>query len=144
MKIEHVLVPVDFSGNSQAAITAAVDLREKHPAQLSLLYVIEPSVPATADIGIFPLNQEEKRAEAVRTRLREVAAAHAPGIPVNVVCLHGKPWRAICDWAADNDVDLIVLPTHGYSGLLHMWLGSVAERVVQKAPCPVLVIRARD
>jgi len=144
MKIEHVLVPIDFSESSQQAITAAVELREKHPAQLTLLNVIEPMVPYTADIGIFPLNQEVEREEAVKKRLREVADAISPGIPVNIVCLHGKPWRVICDWAADNNADLIVIPTHGYSGLLHMWMGSVAERVVQKAPCPVLVVRAKS
>lgn len=84
--------------------------------------------------------------EAIRERaaercLQELAAAVPGGMPVRTVCLAGKPWRVICDWAAENKVDLIIMPTNGYSGLQHLWLGSVAERVVQKAPCPVLTVR---
>ena len=84
------------------------------------------------------------REQAAETRLKELAAPFAGSVPAKTVCLRGQPWQAICDWAADNAVDLIVMPTHGHSGLLHMWLGSVAERVVQKAPCPVLVVRGID
>lgn len=140
MKLEHILVPIDFSENSQLAIDSAVALREKFSAQITLLHAVEPffgygmEISPAADV-------EAIRERAAERRLQELAAAIPATHPVKTVCLTGKPWPVICDWAAGNKVDLIVMPTHGYSGLKHLWLGSVAERVVQKAPCPVLTVR---
>ena len=74
-------------------------------------------------------------------RLKKQAAAFGGASPAETVCLTGRPWHVICDWAAEKKVDLIVMPTHGHSGLRHILMGSVAERVTHKAPCPVLVVR---
>ena len=144
MKIEHILIPLDFSDHSKRALEYAAALRGKFPAQVTLLHVIEPFVGYGAELSIIPANLDIDREDGAEARLKELAVTFGGDVVVNTVCLRGKPWHVICDWAADNKVDLIVMPTHGYSGLLHLWLGSVAERVVQKAPCPVLVIRATE
>jgi len=144
MNIEHILIPMDFSDQSQQALDCAAALREKFPSRMTLLHVIEPLPGYAAELSVIPAEVDARREEELRNRLKETAAALGGTPPVGTVCLRGKPWRVICEWAADNEVDLIVMPTHGYSGLLHLWLGSVAERVVQKAPCPVLVLRAKS
>jgi universal stress protein A len=144
MKIEHILIPMDFSDSGQLALDYAAALRGKFPAQITLLHVIEPFLGYGSELSIIPADVEVEQEQKVETRLKELAAAFTGGAPANAVCRRGKPWNVICEWAAENKVDLIVMPTHGYSGLLHMWLGSVAERVVRKAPCPVLVIPAKS
>ncbi len=141
MKLEHILIPCDFSSSTRAAIDYALTLRERFPAAVTLLHVIAPFVGYGAEISFIPDNAEVNREQGAEARLKELATPFAGSVPAKTVCLRGQPWQAICDWAADNEVDLIVMPTHGHSGLLHMWLGSVAERVVQKAACPVLVVR---
>ncbi len=143
MKLEHILIPIDFSDSSQVAIDYAVTLRAHFPSNVTLLHVIEPFLGYGSEISIIPADIDVDREDKSKARLKELAALFDGGVPAKSVCLRGKPWHCICDWAADNDVDLIIMPTHGHSGLLHMWLGSVAERVVQKAPCPVLVVRSK-
>ena len=139
MKIEHILVPVDFSGSSQQAIDLAVSLREQFPAQITFIHAVEPFFAYGLEISPA-VDVEAARERSAGKRLAEFALA----VPqAKTVCLAGKPWRVICDWAAENNVDLIVISTHGYSGLQHLWQGSVAERVVQNAPCAVLAIRGR-
>ncbi len=140
MKFSHILIPTDFSDSSQAALDYAVTLREKFSAEITLLHVVEPFFGYGVEI-IPAFDVEANRKASADKHLKEVAATIEGLSRVKSVCLSGKPWHCICEWAADNAVDLIVMPTHGHSGLLHMWLGSVAERVVQKAPCPVLVVR---
>jgi len=142
MKLDHILVPTDFSDQSQLALEYAASLREKFPAHVTLLHVIEPFLGYGTELSIIPPNVDIDREGAAENRLKELAAAFDGEPPVKTLCLRGQPWRMICDWAGENKVDLIIMPTHGYSGLLHLWLGSVAERVVQKAPCPVLTVRA--
>ena len=141
MKLTHILVPTDFSGSSQAAIDYASALRDKFPAEITLIHVVEPYFGYGVEI-IPSLDLEAGRERAAETRLKDLAGKFGGGAPVETVHLTGKPWKVICDWAAGHSVDLIVMPTHGFSGLEHLWLGSVAERVVQKAPCPVLVVRS--
>ncbi len=142
MKIEHILIPTDFSDQSQVALDYATALREKFSAQVTLIHVVEPFLGYGTELSIIPANVDIDRESAAESRLKELAAGFGGTLPVKALCLNGQPWRVICEWAAENKVDLIVMPTHGYSGLLHLWLGSVAERVVQKAPCPVLTVRA--
>ncbi len=143
MNFDHILIPIDFSGSSKLAIDSAIAFREKFPAEITLLHAVEPffgyglEISPSADV-------ETARERAAGKRLMELAAGLPGGIPAKTVCLAGKPWQVICDWASENHVDLIIMPTHGYSGLRHLWLGSVAERVVQKAPCPVLTVRANE
>ena len=142
MTLSHILIPTDFSDSSRLAVEYALALREKFSAEITLLHVVEPYFGYGIEI-IPSLDVEACRERAAEQRLQELAAGSAAGIPVKTRHLTGKPWHVICKWAAENRVDLIVMPTHGHAGLQHLWAGSVAERVVQKAPCPVLVVREK-
>ena len=144
MKLEHILIPIDFSDNSRLALSYAAAIREKFPARITLLHVLEPFVGYGPSISIMPVTLDVEREEGAMARLKELAATFDKLVPVGTVCLRGKPWREICEWAKENTVDLIVIPTHGYSGLMHAWLGSVAEHVVRKASCPVLTVRGGE
>jgi nucleotide-binding universal stress UspA family protein len=144
--LNRILVPVDFSAHSEKALRFAATLANKFGARLSLLHVIEdPFVTGAwqseAFIPNIPelLNDLTKAAEAHLHDLKKDLAAH--GFVVETAVIIGKPSRAIVEHAATGHFDMIVMGTHGRSGLQHALMGSVAERVVQKAPCAVLTVR---
>jgi nucleotide-binding universal stress UspA family protein len=145
--IQKILVPTDFSAHARAAIRMAADLAGKYGAQVTLVHVYEP-VAYTLPDG-FVLHTPNQLADLM-TRLakqlgeeaKEAEAAGARGVEVKQ--LQGVPSSEIVDFAKANGYDLIVMGTHGRTGLAHALLGSVAERVVRKAPCAVLTLRAQD
>lgn len=147
--ISRILVPVDFSAHSEKAVRYATTLANQLGARVSLLHVVEdPFVtgawPSEAFVPNMPelLNELIKAAEtqigALKTRLA------ARGITVETAVITGQPARALVEQAATGACDLIVMGTHGRTGLSHALLGSVAERVVQKASCAVLTVREID
>lgn len=141
VEIANILCPIDFSDNAEFAATWARDLARRFDAQLHVLYVlapIEPLIGPEPGVAIFPGDElmPELRANAQR-RLEQRSA---DGDAVKAV-REGTPFVEIVQYAGQNDVDLIVMGTHGRSGLSHLLLGSVAEKVVRKAPCPVLTVR---
>jgi nucleotide-binding universal stress UspA family protein len=138
MDIRHILVPTDFSAPSQQAMTYAFELAQKVGAKLSLLHVIE--VPVYAIEVSLPLEDLEQDARRGLARLLpEAAAAH---VDVTRLVAMGVPYEQILEMATAEQVDLIVMATHGRTGLRRLAMGSVAERVVRMAPCPVLTIRS--
>jgi nucleotide-binding universal stress UspA family protein len=138
MEIRHILVPTDFSAPSQQAMTYAFELAQKVGAKLSLLHVIE--VPVYAIEVSLPLEDLEQDARRGLARLLpEAAAAH---VDVTRLVAMGVPYEQILEMATAEQVDLIVMATHGRTGLRRLAMGSVAERVVRMAPCPVLTIRS--
>lgn len=144
MKIHHILVPTDFSAHSKSALDYAIGLAEKFPSKISLLHVLEPFFTGGSEVSLMYASVEKERREAARAQLAEKAAATGNRCEIEAILEDGVPWRAICDHANTHEIDLIVLPTHGYTGIKHLWMGSTAERVVQHAHCPVLVTRAHD
>jgi nucleotide-binding universal stress UspA family protein len=137
MEIRHILTPTDFSAPATQAVTGAFELAQTFGAKLSLLHVIE--VPAYAIEVALPLEALERDARRELARLLpEAEAAH---VEVTRLVNMGVPSQNIVETAAAEQVDLIVMATHGRTGLSHLVLGSVAERVVRLAPCPVLTIR---
>lgn len=135
---QRVVVPVDFSEESLAAVDAALEIAAG-PSSIHVVHVlpelvvIEPSVAwATID--------DEDRVRNTEQQLRDAFQSEKyRGIVVKV--LVGDPGHSIADYAQEESADLIVLPSHGRTGLKRMLIGSVAERVVRLAHCPVLVIR---
>jgi len=110
-----------------------------------LLHVVEPI--AMPDFANFPLLMENDRvARVFRTKLDLLCKREAikPRLIEKTLVRFGKPFQEICDAARGLKVDLIVISTHGYTGLKHAVLGSTAERVVRHAPCPVLVVREQE
>jgi nucleotide-binding universal stress UspA family protein len=137
MNIRHILAPTDFSEHSTRAVTYAFELAQKVDAKLSLLHVIE--VPVYAIEVSLPLEDLEQDARRELARLLpEAETAH---VAVTRLVVMGVPYQRILETAADEQVDMIVMATHGRTGLSHLIMGSVAERVVRTAPCPVLTIR---
>jgi len=146
-KLKQILVPIDFSDCSRKALRYAVPVAERFDAQLILLYVIETNV-LPAELGYGPSEVKRPGTDPARTALEQLAQRTEQALGTHFVrqtmVQNGIPWQEITAAARARDVDLIVLSTHGYTGIKHVLLGSTAERVVQHAPCPVLVVRERE
>jgi nucleotide-binding universal stress UspA family protein len=137
MEIRHILAPTDFSAPANQAVTAAFELAQAFGATLSLLPIIE--VPEYAIEVALPLAELERDARReLALLLPEADAAH---VEVARLVAQGVPYQRILDTATAEPANLIVMATHGRTGLRHLLMGSVAERVVRLAPCPVLTIR---
>jgi universal stress protein A len=143
MTIKRILVPTDFSAPSLKALDYAIDFARTHKSELLLLNVVEPIrhtrlLPDVSEIMEHHRSEAaEKIAELERQtsrRLRKCRAEVHFGVPYNVIADVAKKWKA----------DLIVIATHGYTGLYHLFLGSVAERVVRIAECPVMTVRVKE
>jgi universal stress protein A len=143
VRIKSVLVPVDFSPASKRALEYAVGMASQFKATLTLLHVVEPV--ATPDFAAsFPLALEDESLMAAAKRQLEqtVKAARVPrGMVEKVLVRFGRSFHEIADAARTRKADLIIISTHGYTGLKHALLGSTTERVVRHAHCPVLVVR---
>jgi universal stress protein A len=142
--IHHILAPTDFSDYSKKALSDALELAQTFGAKLSLLHVIEPPpYPlegfAPLAVGTDLLGDLEQQAS---TALAQVLPdAQEATVEVTRAVAIGSPSQTIVETAEAEHVDLIVMATHGRTGLSHLLIGSVAERVVRTAPCPVLTIR---
>ena len=136
---KHILVPIDFSETSDAALKYAVGLAQAVTAQLYLLHV--PGKTGEDLEADFPIGQFESTA---RGRLEAVTGPeHLARIRPEYAVRIGTPADEIIRYATERDIDLIVMGTHGRSGVAHVVIGSVTEKVVRAAPCPVLVVRPR-
>jgi universal stress protein A len=142
-EVRNLLVPVDFSGNAEAAARYASDLAQKFGAKLQLLHVVEPA-SFVNDLTNVPFTLSDKQLEATATTDLEALATRFidPGVQTTWMVKRGKGYLEIVKAAKELKVDMIVISTHGYTGLKHTIMGSTAERVVRHAPCPVLVLRA--
>jgi nucleotide-binding universal stress UspA family protein len=143
---KRILFPTDFSEHSRAAIPHLMHWRDLERADLHLVHVLEMGA-MLADftwVDYAPREMQEQRAERARQDLQELR--NELGLPTDtaLAVLHGAPFEEITQYARKHDIDLIVMATHGRSGLSHFLLGSTTERVVRHAPCPVLTVRIKD
>jgi nucleotide-binding universal stress UspA family protein len=140
LRLKKILVPVDFSDCSDKALRYAISFARQFQAELFLLHVVETFYPPPELIMAESAAVEQKSlAEAEKELSRwKRRTGKIPG--QSVVC-RGSPQREIVSLAEENNIDLIVLGTHGRSGMAHLLLGSTAERVARHAPCPVLIVR---
>jgi universal stress protein A len=143
MTVHHVLVPLDFSTYAEQALDYAIALAQTLQARVTLLHVIQPPAVVKVEGGIWPSSTFLQDLEAAVTRDMEgyLARVTAAGLAGEIAVVHGVPFQEILDTAKARQVDLIIMGTHGRTGLSHVLLGSVAEKVVRLAPCPVLVAR---
>jgi nucleotide-binding universal stress UspA family protein len=144
LKINKILVPIDFSDYSKNSLKYAVSYAKHFNASLTLVFVVEPVIyPPDFSMGQIaiptPGLEMDKRAseELIKLAEKEIPS----GVPVKKIIKTGKPFVEIIETAAEEDVDLIIIATHGHSGVEHILFGSTAEKVVRKAPCPVLTLR---
>ncbi|MBU0561556.1 MAG: universal stress protein [Bacteroidetes bacterium] len=143
-EIKKILVPIDFSDYSKNALRYSISFARTFSAEVCLIYVIEPMIyPADFSMGQIAVPPQEinfnNRAKEELEQLAE--KEFGPDLNVSVVIKSGKPFVEIIETAAELDIDLIIIATHGHTGVEHLLFGSTAEKVVRKAPCPVLTIR---
>ena len=142
LRIRRVLVPIDFSPASREALAFVIPLLEKFDAELHLLHVFEPDYPLSSMLALPLIVPELEIGRRVRAHLKDVAVKHSIALRrENIHAVKGRPFEEICRLARALEIDLIVTATHGRTGLKHLALGSVAERVVRHSECPVLVVR---
>lgn len=144
LHLRSILVPIDFSPESEKALKYAALFAEQFGAQLILIHVVEP-LPF-ADLSTIPLILEtQSLISSSESKLAEWARRKyvPPNRVSKTLVRQGQAHREITDAATKYKVDLIIIATHGYTGLQHALIGSTAERVVRHAQCPVLTIRTR-
>jgi nucleotide-binding universal stress UspA family protein len=144
-QIKRILVPTDFSYTSDLALGYAIDLADKYGASIHLVHVVEAmNFMAAYPDGFFaevPALRSRLMSDA-ETRLGAAASrCAAASLAVTTEVTEGRPARMIVQQATDRGTELIVMGTHGRSGVAHLLLGSVAEHVVRTAPCPVFTVR---
>ncbi len=144
LNIKKVLVPIDFSDYSKEALNYSLNFINCFNAELTLIYVIEPVIYppdfSATQISIPPTEVEiTKNAEE---SLNQLINKEIPSdIKVKSIIKTGKPFVEIVETASEEDIDLIIISSHGHSGVEKILFGSTAEKVVRKAPCPVLTLR---
>ncbi len=144
--IKAILVPVDFSKHSAEALDYAIGVAQKFGAKLHLLHCYPINPGGIAPYGIvLPDGFEREIRQAATQHLEEWSEkARGEGLAVEISLTPLFPSRAIAEEATEISADLIVMSTYGLSGIKHALLGSVAERILRTAPCPVLTVKARD
>jgi universal stress protein A len=143
--LKTILVPCDFSDCSRAALEYATIFSKQADGTLVLLHVIEPIQPGFLIEGAVSRQTQGRMRERAGHELAAWASRCAGGAKVGrPLVKSGKPWEVIVSVASKTGADIILIGTHGYTGLKHAMLGSVAERVVRHAPCPVLTVRPKS
>jgi nucleotide-binding universal stress UspA family protein len=146
ISVRRILVPLDFSPHAEAVLEWASHLAEEHASELVLLHAYHLPAEFQQLEGTYlpPEFWVRVREEAAQALEAHAAPLRAKGIPVQTRVREGYPASVIEDEATQLGADLIVIGTRGLSGLRHLLLGSIAERVVQRAPCPVLTVKPRE
>lgn len=143
--IKTILAPTDFSKNSEPAMQYAFELARQYNADLKLIHVVD-------DVGVYAMEMEmgayiDSGNDLVESERRAFQRMEELALPEDIqtrVTRHtmiGAPSAGICRFANENNVDVIVISTHGRTGLNRLLMGSVAEHVARRAPCPVLTVR---
>lgn len=143
--VKSILVPIDFSDYSKNALQYAASIGRQFGAELLLIYVVEPTIsPADFSFGQVVLpNIEKELQERGEIELNELASKQE-GVTVKTLVRTGKPFLEIVRTAEEKEIDLIVMATHGHTGMEHLIFGGTAEKVIRKAPCPVLMLRPEE
>ena len=145
--IRRILYPSDFSPASRAAFAKAIEMAKANRAELLILHVINPIMPVAGEGYVSPRMYEELAASTrvwARKRLNAlISRAKKAGVRAKGLLVEGVPHEQIIRAARSKRADLVVMGTHGRSGLAKLFLGSVAGRVVSAASCPVMTVRSK-
>ncbi len=136
----QILVPTDGSPASDAAIEHAIDLAQQYDARLHALYVVDGAAYSTLEAGA-EIVVEALESEGNKATTRVADAAADAGVECTSTVTTGTAYRSIIDYVEDNEIDIVVMGTHGRKGLDRYLLGSVTERVVRTSEVPVLTVR---
>jgi universal stress protein A len=147
VEIRKILAPTDFSAHAENAVRFACGLTQRLGTELHLLHVLSEIVPTGPDPLLTPVLPPEYYRESEVQSREALAKLIQPswGTPpvVEIAVRWDSPVEGIVEYAREAAIDLIVIATHGRTGLSHVLLGSVAERIVREASCPVLTIRSK-
>ncbi len=142
-KLRQILVPTDFSEPAEKALRYSNAIAKQFGAKITLLHVIQLAIVAE-EFGYVTIDDRDW-VKAAQDRLRSLGSRTMPGDQLaDTIVERGVPFDVITATAESIKADLIVISTHGYTGLKHVLMGSTAERVVRYARCPVLVLRAQE
>ena len=144
IRIHRILFPTDFSENARYAQDYACALAEQFQADLHVLYVMQDLALVMPEPGVMfaiPALSPEEAEQTASRALAEIVHPQWPQAKIHRSTRRGTPYVEIVRYAAEHQIDLIVLGTHGRSAVPHALLGSVAEKVVRSAGCPVLTVR---
>lgn len=154
VEVKRILFPTDFSPCAESAMEYAGDLANHYQAELVLLHVVYDPSLEVPEFGMglaFPGFIEEipKHRREAMSAAKESLIKLSDRLPAGLVSVEyhvqfGQPFLEILKFSNEHSIDLIVVGTHGRTGLSHVLLGSVAERVIQKANCPVLTVRSKS
>ena len=148
IKLKRILAATDFSECSEHALRYACEFAEAFRAELFLLDVAEPPTAIYSEFGVGYVGVPGIEADLQREAEARLNTLPSPTwqkqLSVTRTVLFGTPFVEVVRHAREQDVDLIVLGTHGRGAIAHMLMGSTAEKVVRKAPCPVLTVRLDD
>ena len=141
--IKKILIPTDFSPSAMHALGYAVDLNKVLNARLYLLHILQ-DITDYSEFNLSPSILPQLYAEFEQNATRRLEEIMGSIVPADTACdtyiLHGIPFVEIIQFAKEENIDLIVIASHGRTGLKHVLFGSTAEKVVKKSPCPVLTI----
>lgn len=140
MNVKNILCPVDFSESNERALAYASALAKENDAELHIVYAYEEPLAYTEGGfgGYVP------PADMAPDKARLETVAPKPGVRFRRAFLIGTPSTVLLEYVSAKDIDLIVMGTHGRTGIGRLLMGSVAEAIVRKAPCPVLTLKAPD
>jgi nucleotide-binding universal stress UspA family protein len=144
MSFSVIVVPTDFSDHSLRALPYALGLAEKYDAEVKILYVNEPALQVSdmAWVGVDDRALKDEHVSEARQNMERIMRDQIPPeITVQTEVRSGDAVEEIIRFAGDAGADLIVMATHGRSGLSHILMGSTAEQVIRKASCPVLTLK---
>lgn len=142
--IKNILIPIDFSDYSKNALRYAVQFAKNFQAKMYLIYVVEPMIyPADFSMGQVAIpSMDADLQNRAEEELKNLANNFVDSsLELETLIKTGKPFVEINETAKEIDADLIIMATHGHTGVEHLLFGSTAEKVVRKAPCPVLTLR---
>ncbi|MDA0661093.1 MAG: universal stress protein [Planctomycetota bacterium] len=146
MPLHRILLPLDFSEYASDATHYACSMADAFRAELHLLHVLEIRHSLTPVFGgglSLTTVSKESRLAAEQALRSNIDPDWVPPADVKYATADGPPFVEIIKYAQENDIDMIVMSTHGRSGVAHMLLGSVAENVIRSAPCPVLTVQSK-
>lgn len=146
LEIKKILVPIDFSEYSLQALEYAKILAEKFEAEVILLKIVEP-ITFISDITMSQINIpsiEKEFLQKAKEKITEITNILKDKYKVTNVVKLGKPYAEIVEFARGENVDLIVIGSHGHAGVEHILFGSTTEKVIRKANCPVLIIKSKQ
>ena len=151
--MKHIVVTTDFSKEAESAFDYAKELVQligKEKSKITLLKVIDEVAPTniTFEFGLAIADKKsmvKKLQKDASEKIREIAGKHFAGFPIETVVINpsNPVYQEITEFAKTHNADLIVMSTHGRTGIKHLLLGSVAERVIRQSPCPVTVVPAK-